>query len=831
MTVASLWKVLDAAGCARLVGDSFVPINTTSTDRNPWNYKKKENDIGPKALAIDLSIWICESLTSGAMDNGDSNPALSLVVSRTVRLLELGIKLIGVIEGKRRIRISENEEKFRKRRSGNAFWKACKDCETVLGLLGVPVVRAKAEGEALCALLNQKGVVDGVLSNDGDCLLFGASTVFTKFSLDNMSSSNIKRYDLDKLFAAVDEDQEVRNQAQRFKLSRQDLISFALLTGSDLAGPGLPNVGHKRAIRFIRKCKLSNPLKIETAALDDLKSWSRTAKAVDGGTWCEPVSDGEPTKKGPCCSRCMHHGTKAQHEKHGCEVCGTAPGEPCFEVTTEDRFHQHLRVKALEVEPAFDPKLVLDGYLRPNDMQLPLRLVGITSDTLSMDSPKLSELLELPLVVKGRSLSQSRDYLRRSVGRVLAKAEMLRGSEEPAQSVPCASRQKPVPKGIVKAMTQKNVPVFEILWLMQATVTDDEGKGLDEYEFSTVESHARVKKRFPDLVRAFEEAERERLKQGDAEQERRKAFLESILVGTNGGIPREAVSVKEPPNSIAGRLPRLDGMVKTAAEKAGFRETQSMIELEPVSWIKTVKHRVQKRSFAFHERYNDGDERVAKRPMRTVVLRRDRDSPNISPITMCSALYNCDRILSASLLIQTPDSKDRRPVEVGSEWSHPSLGRSHHKSFDFAGSWSDLSSMTKDRSLAGSIGRVRMPLNNAVNPSPTINILPGSQAIDSSTPKREHNAWKTHRSFVNESTCREQQFRASHTSRSGIESDQREIKQPTLLVEESHPVIPSISSESKLYCKLGSVLFEISPMVAAPTKQYHLGRRHGKSIW
>jgi len=37
--------------------------------------------------------------------------------------------------------------------------------------LGVPVIRANAKAEALCALLDSLGLVDGVISNDGDCFL------------------------------------------------------------------------------------------------------------------------------------------------------------------------------------------------------------------------------------------------------------------------------------------------------------------------------------------------------------------------------------------------------------------------------------------------------------------------------------------------------------------------------------------------------------------------------------------------------------------------------------------------------------------------------------
>lgn len=126
----------------------------------------------------------------------------------------MGIKLIFVIEGNRRIRFQNENEKLSQldnndnarssfhlvnRRSGTLFWKACTSCEQILKLLGVDVVRAEAEGEALCALLNSRGIVDGVITNDGDTLLYGASVIYTNFSIENLDSTKIIRYELSKL--------------------------------------------------------------------------------------------------------------------------------------------------------------------------------------------------------------------------------------------------------------------------------------------------------------------------------------------------------------------------------------------------------------------------------------------------------------------------------------------------------------------------------------------------------------------------------------------------------------------------------------------------------
>ena len=61
------------------------------------------------------------------------------------------------------------------------FWNACRSASTVLYHLGVPVLQASHEGEGLCAILNREGLVDGVLSNDADCLLFGGEGFVHQF--------------------------------------------------------------------------------------------------------------------------------------------------------------------------------------------------------------------------------------------------------------------------------------------------------------------------------------------------------------------------------------------------------------------------------------------------------------------------------------------------------------------------------------------------------------------------------------------------------------------------------------------------------------------------
>lgn len=568
MTVASLWKALDRAGCGRPVGSKEIQDHhQLKAKTNQWNFNEmnsthKDPGSGP-VLAVDLSIWICEALTSTAMQqNHVVDPALQLVYSRALKLLNLGIKLVVVIEGKRRIRRRNDDQevtadgadlrqtsvqhhKFRKRRSGARFWTACQQCEELLQLLGIPVVRAKAEGEALCALLNQEGIVDGVISNDGDCFLFGAKVLYTKFSIENLDQSQVMRYDASDIRALVDDDdadeyddtrQTSKEGQEVVKLSRSDLIAFAILTGSDLAGDGLSKVGCRKAIRFIRKCRIDNPLKLgsdfcTSPALNQLIEWEKAGAATAASAIVTTTSMAKNASSGPHCSCCGHAGTKTSHAKNGCQTCGTEPGEPCFRLSPGGRFRKTLRDKAIEMGTRFDPSYTLGAYNHPNDNQLPLALVGKSARTLQMGPPRLHDLLQSSFIVRGRSIFESQEFIRKTVSTYLARTElchrMANAQKQPdgISKVP-KNRNLPVPLRINKLVLRAGKKTTcEVRWLLKGTTTDAEGNPIDEVEFSTLEEDHVMRKCYPQIYESFEAEEVQRKQQGTTEQQKRRAFL------------------------------------------------------------------------------------------------------------------------------------------------------------------------------------------------------------------------------------------------------------------------------------------------------------------
>ena len=102
----------------------------------------------------------------------------------------------------------------------------------------MPFIDAPYEAEAQCAALEELGVVDGVVTNDSDVLLFGAKTVYRNMF---RSDAHIELYTSGKIL-------------EHCGLDRDDLISLALLLGSDYTD-GIRGVGYVRAAEIVSTFK------------------------------------------------------------------------------------------------------------------------------------------------------------------------------------------------------------------------------------------------------------------------------------------------------------------------------------------------------------------------------------------------------------------------------------------------------------------------------------------------------------------------------------------------------------------------------------------------
>lgn len=124
-----------------------------------------------QTLAVDLSIWVCETQCVKQMQGVVSKPYLRNLFFRISHLLQLGVHLVFVIEGrapdlKQQVMAKRQETRFPQRKAvggqrqgGRRNFNAClKECCEMLDYLGVPYVHSPGEAEATCAALNASGV-------------------------------------------------------------------------------------------------------------------------------------------------------------------------------------------------------------------------------------------------------------------------------------------------------------------------------------------------------------------------------------------------------------------------------------------------------------------------------------------------------------------------------------------------------------------------------------------------------------------------------------------------------------------------------------------------
>ncbi|XP_048502016.1 flap endonuclease 1 [Beta vulgaris subsp. vulgaris] len=225
-----------------------------------------------RKIAIDASMSIyqflivigrtgTETLTNEA---GEVTSHLQGMFTRTIRLLEAGIKPVYVFDGKppdlkkqelakryaKRADATEDLtealekgdkesiEKFSKR-TVKVTKQHNEDCKKLLGLMGVPVVEAPCEAEAQCAVLCKSGKVYAVASEDMDSLTFGAPK-FLRHLMDPSSKKiPVMEFEMAKVL-------------EELNLTMDQFIDLCILSGCDYC-ESIKGIGGLTALKLIRQ--------------------------------------------------------------------------------------------------------------------------------------------------------------------------------------------------------------------------------------------------------------------------------------------------------------------------------------------------------------------------------------------------------------------------------------------------------------------------------------------------------------------------------------------------------------------------------------------------
>ncbi|XP_020684247.1 flap endonuclease 1-A isoform X1 [Dendrobium catenatum] len=233
--------------------------------------QKFESYFGRK-IAIDASMSIYQFLivvgrTGTEMltnESGEVTSHLQGMFSRTIRLLEAGIKPVYVFDGqppdlkkqelaKRYIRRDDatkdlataveegNKEEIEKfsKRTVKVTKQHNEDCKRLLRLMGVPVIEAPCEAEAQCAALCKSDKVYAVASEDMDSLTFGAPK-FLRHLMDPSSKKiPVMEFEVGKVLLELG-------------FTMDQFIDLCILCGCDYCD-SIKGIGGQTALKLIRQ--------------------------------------------------------------------------------------------------------------------------------------------------------------------------------------------------------------------------------------------------------------------------------------------------------------------------------------------------------------------------------------------------------------------------------------------------------------------------------------------------------------------------------------------------------------------------------------------------
>ncbi|KAG6003774.1 hypothetical protein E4U43_000867 [Claviceps pusilla] len=187
-----------------------------------------ESNKRPYRIAVDIAIWQFQNQAA----RGGTNPAIRTLFYRLVRLLATPIQPIFVFDGPHKPEFKRNK------RSGRGDGVAVAMAKRLIRLFGFPVHDAPGEAEAECALLQRHGIVDAVLSEDVDTIMFGCTKTLRNWSAESRTvktPTHVSLYDVHDMNLAD------------VGLDREGMVLVALMSGGDYLPDGIPGCGVKVA--------------------------------------------------------------------------------------------------------------------------------------------------------------------------------------------------------------------------------------------------------------------------------------------------------------------------------------------------------------------------------------------------------------------------------------------------------------------------------------------------------------------------------------------------------------------------------------------------------
>ncbi|KAF8071956.1 PIN domain-like protein [Lyophyllum atratum] len=222
MGITGLWKVVEPAQSEH----SLLKLTTNEGYlRNPQRRYL--------VLGVDMNLWIdsCQAAfhAAGLHTHAGENPELRVFFSRLCRYLKLPVVLVFVPDGTDRPSVKRGHSV-----RTQPLWIAGYVQELVAAF-GFYTHQAPGEAEAELAKLNSLGMIDAILTDDSDTLVFGGECIIRRSVSTILPGSS----DFDRIFVYTADSIQ---HSDAVRLTRGGLLLFALLAGGDY-DPGIEGCG------------------------------------------------------------------------------------------------------------------------------------------------------------------------------------------------------------------------------------------------------------------------------------------------------------------------------------------------------------------------------------------------------------------------------------------------------------------------------------------------------------------------------------------------------------------------------------------------------------
>ena len=242
------------------------------------------SELNNKIIVVDASLYLYQFLATirqadGSLLTDSKGQVTSHLVglfARTTSLMEQGLKLAFCFDGKppalksrererrKDIKIkAQTEYEVAKKREDIELMKKyaartskitpemMQESKDLLTALGLPVIQSPSEGEAQAAYMVKNKDAYAVSTNDADSLLFGAPKLIKNLSI----SQKKKIHGKSAYSSAKPQLIELESVLKELSINQDQLITLAILVGTDYNYGGIKGIGHKTALKLVKEYK------------------------------------------------------------------------------------------------------------------------------------------------------------------------------------------------------------------------------------------------------------------------------------------------------------------------------------------------------------------------------------------------------------------------------------------------------------------------------------------------------------------------------------------------------------------------------------------------